>query len=342
MSEKKILLVGISSQSALEVSYKSAAVNLGYDVMYFDIDSSIAKYIKLGKLGDTLHRFLPIQAWTMKMNRELIIAAKNFKPDYLFYFTGIPLLYGTLATIKTILPKTQIVWIWPDTPLNLPQHSINSAKLVDITATYSSSSVNAFRQLGFNNVVWVPLGGDPFLHKKEITSDKDFICDISFVGGWRREREKTMKEIVHNFSNLSIEVHGPSWKKNCQDPLLKKHIRGNGFYGPELGTFFNKSRININQIDDTNYPAANMRFFEVCIAGGLQLASSCPEMQNELRHREHLVYYNSENELMENIQWIMDNPEKARSIRKSGQELVLSRHTYSSRIQDILASLENR
>lgn len=221
MTGKKILLVGLTHPQALESSYHSAATHLGYEVMQFDIESRMAKYVKLGKLGKTLHLFLPVDAWTRKMNRELIVTARQYRPDFLFYFTEAPVLYGTLATIKTALPETSIIWIWPDTPMNLGPHSVNSAKLVDITATYSSSTIPVFTKLGFNNPVWVPLGGDPFMHKNDIRIQGDFTCDISFVGGWRPERERVMKSIARHFKDNIIEVHGPLWETNCKDEFLK-------------------------------------------------------------------------------------------------------------------------
>lgn len=82
-----------------------------------------------------------------------------------------------------------------------------------------------------------------------------------------------------------------------------------------------------------------MRFFEVCTAGGLQVASACPEMDNEFRHKEHMVYFKDEDDLLVQIQWVLDHPAEAHQIREAGQQLLLEKHAYSNRIQTIMQHL---
>ena len=341
MRVKKILFAGIINNYTVENSYSNCAMNLGLEVKNFDISTYENKYIKFGKVGKTMHRFLPVETWIRKMNRDLVITIKNFNPDVFVYFTTSKILYGTLATLKAINPQLKIVWIWTDTPLNLEAHNFSSGLLSDITATYSLNTVPVFKDLGFKNVSWIPLAGDVFMHKKEITKNQDYKCDISFVGGWRPERGKAMEIISNNFKHLRIEVHGPLWSKKVKDPQLKKNIKGTGFYANDLADFFNSSRININQIDDTNFPAANMRFFEIPTAGALQLTSACPEMEGTFINKKHILYYKNELELLENIQWIIDHPEESELIKNNGQELLLKNHTYTHRFQQILQYLEN-
>jgi spore maturation protein CgeB len=293
------------------------------------------QHVRFGKIGTIINLLLPVEVWIKKMNRQLIVLAKEFQPDALYFFTTGRILYGTVATIKAILPDVKVVWVWSDTPMNLQAHNIDTAKLVDITATYSSTTVKPFSQLGFNNVVWIPLAGDLVMHGKAIKDTEDYLCDISFVGGWRPERERTMKLISDSFKNLNISIRGPLWREMVKDKSLKGNIKGGGIYASALAEFFNRSRININQIDDTNYPAANMRFFEICTAGGLQLSSSCPEMEKEFVHKKHLLYYRDEKELIQNIDWIINNPLESSGIRSAGQDLVYRSHSYTNRVSEI-------
>jgi spore maturation protein CgeB len=188
-------------------------------------------------------------------------------------------------------------------------------------------------------VTWAPLAGDPFLHSYTSDKDQQFINDISFVGMWRPEREKVMRLILNKFPDRNIHLFGKYWKRNCTDKALLQKWKGEEIIGKELGKFFHTSRININVIDDTNYPAANMRFFEVCTAGGLQLTSSCPEMETTFRDSEHLLYFSSESELQEKIEWALNNTTETEKIRKQGLELINAAHTYTHRLQTILSQL---
>jgi glycosyl transferase family 1 len=332
----KLLIVGTINNFCLETSYANAAEGLGHEVLRFDPRSVTKKYIKFKKFGEKLHDFVPVEAWTRKMNRELIVLAKDTAPDFILLFGNAKILFGTLVTIRLILPSAKIIWVWPDTPMNLESHNLDNAKLFDLSATYSSSTMESYSLLGFNNTQWVPLAGDNFMHYNKVPSADEFACDLSFVGMWRPERERIMTAINNNFPELNIELHGNYWQRNCSDKHLMKRWKGAGFYAKELSGFFNKSRININIIDDTNYPAANMRFFEIPVSGGLQLVSPCPEMEVHFEDKKNILFFKDEKDIIEKIRWILGNAAKAQEIRQAAHDLVTTQHTYTNRLTAIL------
>jgi spore maturation protein CgeB len=100
-----------------------------------------------------------------------------------------------------------------------------------------------------------------------------------------------------------------------------------------------ESRIALNPIDDTNYPAANMRFFEIPAAGGLQLSSTCPEMREDFRDGEHLLYYDNDEELAARIDWILARPAEVAAIRREGHRRAIEGHTYVQRVNTLKAHL---
>ncbi|MEO8763503.1 MAG: glycosyltransferase [Ginsengibacter sp.] len=336
MNNAKLLFVGNINNYCLETSYANAASILGYEVVRFDTRKEIEKYIMFGKPGKKLHSFLPVERWIRNVNRELIIFARDANPDILFLFGTSKVFYGTLITIKLLLPHCRIVWVWPDTPMNLDNNILNNARLFDLSASYSYESLASLRKLDFANPQWIPLAGDPVLHWNDVPETDTFSCDVSFVGGWRPEREKVMKIIIENFNNLKIEIHGNYWQRNCTDKKLLKRWKSNGFYAKDLSNYFNTCRININAIDDTNYPAANMRFFEIPASGGLQLSSSCPELENEFIDKEGILFYKNEVEVVEKINWVLENKERSQNIRKNAQQLITLKHNYVERLKKIL------
>jgi len=335
MQVNKILILGASGKGALELSYINAAKELGIEIEIFDPAKEEKKYIKGGSIGKKVQAFLPVEQWIRKMNREIVLLAKKFNPDLILLFTNTRVLPGTLACIRTMNHRIKIAWIWPDTPLNLEKHNFLNAPLVDITCTYSKATIPVFSRLEFPNVHWVPLAGDLNMHGTDIIRE-EFETDISFVGGWRPEREKVMGIICGHFKNANIEIYGPYWKRDCKHPDVKTKIKGEGLYEAELALFFNKSRININVIDDTNFPAANMRFFEIPAAGGLQLASSCPEQETVFCNREHILYFTSEEKIISEIEWALSHPGECSLIRSKGHNLLKSEHTYAHRLQYII------
>ncbi|MCC6287123.1 MAG: glycosyltransferase [Chitinophagaceae bacterium] len=334
MQINKILFLGASGKGALELSYLNAAKELGIEFKIFDPAKEEIKYIKGGSIGKKLHAFLPVEQWIRKMNREIILLVKKFNPGLVLLFTNTRVLPGTLACIRTMNPKVKIAWLWPDTPLNLEKHNFLNAPFVDMTCTYSSATLPVFERAGFPNIHWVPLAGDFQMHGID-NINETFDVDISFVGGWRPERERVMNIICEHFKNANIEIYGPYWKRDCKHAAVRSKIKGEGLYEKQLADFFNRSRINVNVIDDTNYPAANMRFFEVFTAGGLQLASACPEQENIFRHREHIVYFKSEEDIIPEIEWILSHKEECNQIRSKSHNLLKKDHTYTQRLKYI-------
>ena len=82
-------------------------------------------------------------------------------------------------------------------------------------------------------------------------------------------------------------------------------IRGEGLYGEDFSKVVQSSRINLNIIDDTNFPAANMRFFEIPVLGGIEVSSLCPELENDFINQEHLFYYKNLGDLVEIVNSIL-------------------------------------
>ena len=332
---KKILLVGNSKDgSCLEASYKRAFESIGFDVKLFDPNISIQKYLKLGKIGTIIHRFMPIEEWEKKMNREFIIDAKNYHPDLLFIACNAPITYNSLAFLKSILVKTKIILLWPDTIFNLKERICSSAPLYDGVVTYSSNSIAIFQLLGFKNVYWVPLAADETLHGiKEIQIKKD--TSLCFIGGYRTERAEVLAKISKYFPALNIHIYGVFWDR-CTISLLKPHIKNQAIRGKDFAKKLNQSLISLNVIDDTNFPAANMRFFETPIASGLQLSSACPEMEEIYLDFQTILYFRSDDELYSKIDAVLSNTLNHDKIRKDAYLLTKEHHTYTHRAQKII------
>ncbi len=331
----KILIVSDSSIYAVAHSFTAALKRMGHEVESFDPYKAIAKYVRLNKAGKILHTFVPVEAWTRKGNRELAVFFQKYRPDKVMVFGNAPVLFGTLAFMKSI-SESQIILFWPDTLMNLGQDQLNNSRLYDLLATYSSNSIEVFKKLGYRNVKWLPFAGDSdFLGGANKSTE--FLYDISFAGGWRPEREKTITAILDAFPSIKFSVAGTEWGKNCKDKRILKNFRHKPLYGKAFGDFLRQSRISLNVIDNTNYPAANMRFFEIPAAGGLQLCSACPEQAGIFKDRETILYFNNDKEAIEQVKFVFANEQAAAAIRAKSYELIQQAHTYESRLKEIFS-----
>jgi len=332
----KILLTGQFDHFCLETSYFRALKEAGHKLEIFETKKNITKYIHFGKWGKLFHTFVPVQAWSKKSNRDFVIQAKKFQPDIIFVFANGEILPSSLAFLKSIIP-VKVVLVWPDGLFNLGNNIMQSAPFYDLIASYSYTCEPVFKQCGFKHTAWIPLAADPFAHHEPFYSGhREF--DISFVGGWRPEREEALATLIKYFPSAKLKIWGPYWKRS-KNKSVHSHIIEKPLYGKEFTKIVQNSLINMNIIDETNYPAANMRFFEIPVAGGLQLASACPEMESTYLHNETVMYFHNKEELLNRVEFALSNREKCLQIAKHAQEYTLASHTYQHRIQEVIELL---
>lgn len=336
-TKRSVMLVGSFSPGRLECSYRSAFDSLGYETITFDVLRAIERHCRLGRIGRLVNAFVPIQPWIRKANRDMVLAAIRHKPLVTVVTGQYPVQPGAIAQIKAST-GSKPVYLWPDTLLNLDSHLVEALPLYDLVATYSKATTTVFEQLGAKRVEWVPLAADVTLQKeagREV--EWSMRADVSFIGGWRPERER----LLAGLSDFDLKIWGPDWGRRCRgNRSIMRSWQGRAVRGSELARAVASSRINLNIIDTTNHPAANMRFFEIPAAGGLQVSSPCPEMESEFRHGEHLFYYRSAAELREAIQMLLARREPGERVAAAGHEKVLAGHTYRHRVQQIMSILD--
>lgn len=335
--KRSVLLVGRFAPGALEYSYEFAFRELGWEVQSFDMAGGINRYARFGPIGRFLNKFLPVEPWIRKANIDLVLATKRFAPDLMIVFGQNAIRVGTLAQIQSAQRVTSIL-VWPDPLPWLDSLILSCLPLYELVATFSKATVSSFRRLGAQRVEWIPLAADPHsfatahgvgLHRNAYTAD------VSFVGAWGSDREEAMLKL----GEFNLKIWGPDWGRHTRNRKIRKAWQGRAVYGPEFANVVRNSKININVIKPEGPAAANMRFFEIPCAGGLQLCSLCSEMETEFKHGETLFYYRDVRVLPEMIRELLANDELRRRVSETAQEKVLKEHTYVHRVERILELL---
>ncbi len=104
-------------------------------------------------------------------------------------------------------------------------------------------------------------------------------------------------------------------------------------FGLEMFKALSKAEIGFNiHIDCAGDYVANMRMFETTGAGTCLLTDRKSNLKDYFLEDEEVMAYSSEAECLEKIRWLMDNPEKCKSIALNGQKRSLSQHNFENRV----------
>lgn len=337
MNNPKVMLVGSFGKGALEFSYLSAFKDTGCDVYPFDISAAELSYCRFGKFGRLFNKFVPVEPWIHKSNREMVLEVIKKKPDILVIIGQNRVLPSALAQIRA-MSSILTVFIWPDTLLNLKSNLMVSLPLYNLICTYSQSNLPVFKMLGGETVSWLPLGADPHMHPVLPQNDL-FKCDVAFIGQWRPERELALAILFRELPDISIKIWGPDWKRRTNNIKIKEAWQKRSLYGQEFAQATISAKLCLNIIDDTNFPAANMRFFEIPCAGGLQVCSPCPEMENIFINGETVFYYKTPDDLPELVHSLLNDEELRKKVALKANQFVLNEHSYLKRAKQILSIL---
>ena len=335
---RHVLLVGSFAPAALERSYRHAFLDARVETTCFDLPAALRGYCRLGTLGRTFNRFVPVDPWTIKANRELVVLARRTAPDLIVVFGQNRVSSGALAQLRAMMPSLQLVLVWPDTLVNMSAATQASLPHYDLVATYSRSTVPVFERLGAQRVAWIPLAADPHMHL--LRGERPaFTCDVGFIGQWRPEREAAFLGIFEQCPDAVVRIWGPDWKRRSRNAGIRRAWQGGALFEEAYARTIASCRLNLNIIDETNYPAANMRFFEVLCAGGLLVCSPCPELDQEFVAGETVFYYQGLADLPVLVRQLLSEPDVGRAVAAAGHQKVLERHTYLHRVSAILDAL---
>ncbi|BFT74322.1 glycosyltransferase [Paenibacillus sp. P36] len=168
-------------------------------------------------------------------------------------------------------------------------------------------------------VRFFPFGVDPHIFHSA-TPLVERPVDISFVGGQSalyRTREARMKY-------METELKGKRTVSFNKKVFLH-----------DLSSLYGKSKIVFNHTADS-IKAFNMRIFEGMGCGALVFSDYAPEQEMLFQDRTHFVLYQSRNDLMNKIDYYLNNLQEAQLIAGTAQNYVRQFHTYDHRAAQII------
>jgi spore maturation protein CgeB len=142
-------------------------------------------------------------------------------------------------------------------------------------------------------------------------------------------------QLENMFKKFPIVYYGNSWVNSYSENLLAH--KKPPVYGTDMLNLFLDSRIVLNfHIGMAGDYAGNMRMFEVTGVGSCLLTDNRKNMRDLFDTDSEVVVYESEEDCVSKIKWLLDHEDERKKIALSGQQKTLKHHTVENRCMTII------
>lgn len=245
---------------------------------------------------------------------------------------GIPAAYFD-GDMPTILPKYA-------TERGFKFNYYQGADLSEFDAFFTNSKgvIPDLEEMGARNVHPLYYAADPDLFKP-VDVEKDI--DISFFGYGSEFREEWMTKMIADPSMKLANVNFSVGGKGFGIPLGNANLIGDLPYSA-FREFCCRSKIclNITRWSHTNvYASATARPFELAAYGACIVSQPYNGIEEWFEVGKDLIVVDSEDEVMETYQWLLDSDEECGMYGERARRRVLKEHTFCHRAEKIVRVL---
>jgi spore maturation protein CgeB len=336
----KILFAAGLPPEVIGVLHLKALRDLGHEVHPFNFEP----YWQFGgKYGGYLFRKLRWGPSLNRLNRDLLKACQDLKPDMVWIGKGVWVRPGTLAGMKK--EGAKIVHYTPDPAFHsvhhVSRHFEACAHLYDLVVTTKDYELEAYRRKGFQNVLFQHAGYDRYIHRKmEIKADEKALYenDVVFIGRWEPNREATLAKI--RALGVRLAFWGPNFDKASDSALLQSSFKGPWIVGENYAKAMSGTKIALCFLSQQYPDQSTQRSFEIPACGPLMLAQRTPEHLGLFAEGKEAAYFSNEEEMLGKIRYYIDHEPERKAIAQAGWERCLkSGHSYHDRERQILDAL---
>jgi spore maturation protein CgeB len=279
-------------------------------------------------------------------NKELLQEVVAIQPDVLLALRGDILLPKTIEKIRNKSDVILVLWCY-DSALRF-SNVLKGGKCYHLFYTYEPTDIQGLRKYGIH-ATYLPMAYDPDTYFK--LEDETYIRDISFVGALSDypERKKILELIISRHKNLKLEIWGTAWtwynpflqyEYKIKRRALGKHIHNYNIPPEEVNKVYNATKICLNMHHRQSKEGVNPRTFEILGAGAFQLIDHKKELEKLFDIGREIVCYKNEADLLDKIEYYLENEDERNKIARRGHEIVTNKHTYKHRAETILSDVK--
>lgn len=265
--------------------------------------------------------------WRYKIIKAQV---EHINPDVIYIFEGSIFSDAFIAKLKSMV-KLVVGQIASARPSN------RTYRNYDLLITSFPHYVEYFQNKGIN-AIYQPLAFDERMLK--LFPPKKRTKTITFVGGFSPKTYQWSTPLFEDVAKqIDIDVWGYGIQSLPSNSLLRQHYHGEA-WGLDVYNILSESLITLNRHGEVSKQYANnMRLYEATGMGTCLITEWKENLHTLFEPENEVVTYRSANELVEKVNYLLENEDECMKIAAAGQKRTLKEHTYRDRIKELLDTL---
>ncbi len=317
-----------------------ALESLGHEVESVDCDKFADGFFSLKKTTRIKANAEVLSQKFLNLMGEVSAAkAAEFRPDLIIALAQAPLSPEAIYRLKEL--KVPIAFWFVEDFRTLPYWKEVSSAYDHFFAIQKDEFHSQLITAGVKDYYYLPQAAHPAIHRPlDLSFDqkKQYKADISFMGAAYHNRAQSFPRLL----DKDFKIWGTGW--NVESPLGKRLQNNNKrVTTKETVSIYNAAKINLN-LHSSSYhyginpegDFVNPRTFEISACQGFQLLDYRSDLVNLFRLDEELVVFKSLEEMKDQIDFYLENPDLRKNIASRSYQRVLNEHTIEHRMQEML------
>lgn len=294
------------------------------------IDSTLNHRILLYRIINRLFvRYkIPISFHFASLNKVIQKASLEQAYDMVWIDKGVFVESETLQKFKQVQPNCIIVGYSPDNMVerhNQSQIFLNSFPYYDFYITTKSYTVDALRQMGCKNILFVNNAYESTFHhpyKLSAKEKRSLGGKVGFIGAWEEERCHSILYLAEH--GIPVRVWGGGKWLQYKNRFPNLIIEDTGLFSEDYNKALSAFDISLCFLRKINYDLQTTRTMEIPACGSMLMAERTTEHEQLFKDKEEAVFFSSDEELLELCQYYITHDDERKLIALAGRKRCLN------------------
>ena len=297
-----------------------------------------------GRYGGAVFRKLLCGPPLWRYNRDVMRAAREFRPDVLWAEKARWLLPETLQQIKRVCGAKLVHYtVDPALTFHQSRHFLKAIPCYDLMITNKRYERELYHQAGAQELAFIHSAFDEKTHAPvELTllEKHHYNSDAIFIGSYAQGRGRYLCPIAE--AGMDLALWGSGWLERCSTANLRQHVRGRTVTGQEYAKALCGSKIGLGLLSPLVPDRETTRSVEIPATGTFLLAERTEEHCELFEEHREAEFFDCKDELIEKLKFYLSHSSERLRISKAGRERCLrSGYSYQEQLKDLFQRVQN-